>query len=99
MAKAEQYEAELIERRDVSTSLAVFRFRSAEQPTFTAGQFATIGVAINGNVIERPYSIVSSPFEPFLEFCNVCTNHQPAMAGTGLEGRNRTCRGYRAQTR
>ena len=68
MAKAEQYEAELIERRDVSASLAVFRFRSAEQPTFTAGQFATIGVAINGNVIERPYSIVSSPFEPFLEF-------------------------------
>lgn len=46
----------------------MFRFQPAEQPTFTAGQFATIGVAVNGDVIERPYSIVSSPFEPYLEF-------------------------------
>lgn len=68
MAKTERYSAELIERRDVSPSLAVFRFRPAEQPTFTAGQFATIGAAVNGDVIERPYSIASSPFEPFLEF-------------------------------
>lgn len=68
MAKAEQHSAELIERRDVSASLAVFRFRAAKQPTFTAGQYATLGVVVNGHVIERPYSIVSSPDEPFLEF-------------------------------
>lgn len=68
MPKTEHYSAELIERKDVSRSLAVFRFRAVEQPTFTAGQFATIGVAVNGDVIERPYSIVSSPLEPFLEF-------------------------------
>jgi ferredoxin--NADP+ reductase len=68
MMKTEQYPAELIERRDVSASLAVFRFLPAEQPTFTAGQYATIGVVVDGDVIERPYSIVSSPGERFLEF-------------------------------
>jgi len=60
--------AELIERRDVSANLAIFRFRVAERPSFTAGQYATIGIAVDGDVIERPYSIVSSPHEPFLEF-------------------------------
>ena len=68
MAKAEHYSAELIERRDVSASLAVFRFSAAEQPSFTAGQFATIGVVVDDDLIERPYSIVSSPGERFLEF-------------------------------
>jgi ferredoxin--NADP+ reductase len=60
--------AELIERTDVSTNLAIFRFRVAQRPSFTAGQYATIGIAVDGDVIERPYSIVSSPHEPFLEF-------------------------------
>ena len=60
--------AELIERRDVSTNLAILRFRVAERPPFTAGQYATIGIAVDDDVVERPYSIVSSPHEPFLEF-------------------------------
>jgi len=68
MTQANHYAADLIERIDVSTKLAVFRFRPAEPPSFAAGQYATIGVAIDGGVIERPYSIVSSPHEPFLEF-------------------------------
>jgi len=68
MVKAEHYPAELIERTDVSASLVVFRFLAAEQPSFTAGQYATIGVMADGDVIERPYSIVSSPGERFLEF-------------------------------
>lgn len=68
MTKTEQYPAELIERRDVSESLAVFRFLATEHPIFTAGQYATIGVVVNGDTFERPYSIVSSPYEPFLEF-------------------------------
>src|SRR4029079_19568767 len=68
MAKTEQLPVELIERREISANLAVFRFRAAEQPIFTAGQYATIGVVVDGEVIERPYSIVSSPYEPFLEF-------------------------------
>jgi ferredoxin--NADP+ reductase len=68
MAQANHCSAELFERRDVSASLAVFRFLVAEQLSFTAGQFATIGIAADGDMIERPYSIVSSPSEPFLEF-------------------------------
>lgn len=68
MTQANHYTADLIERIDVSANLAVFRFRPVEQLSFAAGQYATIGVAIDGGVIERPYSIVSSPYEPFLEF-------------------------------
>jgi ferredoxin--NADP+ reductase len=68
MSNAGHHRAELIERRDVTPRLAVFRFHPAEQPSFTAGQYATIGVVVDGNMIERPYSIVSSPYEPFLEF-------------------------------
>jgi ferredoxin--NADP+ reductase len=67
-AQANYCEAELIERTDISPNLAIFRFELAEQPSFTAGQFATIGLAVDGEVVERPYSIVSSPHEPFLEF-------------------------------
>lgn len=68
MAHPNYCSAELVERRDVSPSLAMFRFLLADPPSFTAGQFATIGIAADGDVIERPYSIVSSPYEPFLEF-------------------------------
>lgn len=60
--------AELIERRNISANLALLRFRVSERPSFTAGQFATIGIAVDGELVERPYSIVSSPHEPFLEF-------------------------------
>lgn len=59
---------ELIERKEVTDTLAVFRFRVAEPLRFTAGQYTTIGVKCDGEVIERPYSIVSSPYEPSLEF-------------------------------
>src|SRR6188474_2619148 len=68
MTQANHYTADLIERIDVSAKLAVFRFRPAEPLSFAAGQYATIGVAIDGVLIERPYSIVSSPHERFLEF-------------------------------
>jgi len=67
-APATHYPAELIERSDISANLAILRFRVSERPSFIAGQFATIGIAIDGELIERPYSIVSSPHEPFLEF-------------------------------
>ena len=66
--QASYCEAELIERADISANLAIFRFLVAEQPSFIAGQFATIGLTIDDEVVERPYSIVSSPYEPFLEF-------------------------------
>jgi len=67
-AQATHCPAELIERRDISANLAIFRFRVSERPSFTAGQFETIGMVVDGELVERPYSIVSSPHEPFLEF-------------------------------
>jgi ferredoxin--NADP+ reductase len=67
-AQATHCPAELIERRDISANLAILRFRVSERPSFTAGQFAIIGIVVDGELVERPYSIVSSPHEPFLEF-------------------------------
>lgn len=52
MTHANHYAAELIERIDVSASLAIFRFRPAEQPSFIAGQFAAIGLVIDGDLVE-----------------------------------------------
>lgn len=68
MTQTNHYAADLIERIDVSAHLAVFRFLPTEHPSFAAGQYVTIGLANDGGVIERPYSIVSSPYERFLEF-------------------------------
>ena len=67
-AQAIHCPAELIERMDISLNLAILRFRVSEKPSFTAGQFATIGIVVDDELVERPYSIVSSPHEPFLEF-------------------------------
>ena len=68
MRKLDFSAGELIERKDVSDTLAVFRFRVAEPLSFTAGQYATIAIPCDGELIERPYSIVSSPYERFVEF-------------------------------
>jgi ferredoxin/flavodoxin---NADP+ reductase len=68
MSALEFCSAELIDREDVSSRLAMFRFRSAEPLSFTAGQYTTLGIPNNGQLIERPYSIVSSPRERCLEF-------------------------------
>lgn len=68
MTQSNYYIAELIDRTEVSANLAVFRFRPAEQHSFVAGQYATIGVPLDGGVLERPYSIASSPHESVLEF-------------------------------
>jgi len=68
MPKLDFSTGELIERKDVSATLAVFRFRVAKPLSFTAGQYTTIGISCDGELIERPYSIVSSPYERSVEF-------------------------------
>ncbi|MCM3903267.1 MAG: ferredoxin--NADP reductase [Pyrinomonadaceae bacterium] len=68
MQREKSCSAELIERRNVSDALAIFRFHTADQLFFTAGQYATIAIETDGDLLERPYSIVSSPYERFLEF-------------------------------
>lgn len=62
------YNAELVDRTDLTSDLALFRFRREAGYDFQAGQFATIAVEEDGKRIQRAYSIVSSPEEPMLEF-------------------------------
>jgi ferredoxin--NADP+ reductase len=68
MQREKYCSAELIERTNVSDALAIFRFQPADQLIFTAGQYAMIAIEADGDLLERPYSIVSSPYERFLEF-------------------------------
>ncbi len=62
------FEAEIAERRDLAPDLWVIRVRGDQPLIFRPGQFATFGVHNGAKMIERPYSIVSSPREPELEF-------------------------------
>lgn len=61
-------EAEIVYRRDVAPDLWIIRVRVTPPLSFRPGQYATIGVASGARLVERPYSIVSSPAEPELEF-------------------------------
>ena len=61
--------AVLAERVELTEDLAVFRIAPEKRLEFLAGQFASLGVPTdNGRVLQRPYSIVSAPQEPLLEF-------------------------------
>jgi ferredoxin--NADP+ reductase len=68
MAKLNFIKAELVERIDFTPLLALFRLRPEQCINFIAGQFATLALEENNKLIKRPYSIVSSPREPLLEF-------------------------------
>jgi ferredoxin--NADP+ reductase len=57
----------LTERRDVSSDLWVVRIRPREPIPFTAGQYVTVGLPVNGRMVERAYSVASAPDEPELE--------------------------------
>jgi ferredoxin--NADP+ reductase len=62
------FQAEIVERRDFSHDLWAIRVRAEGELKFRPGQYATFGVVQDGKVVERPYSIVSSPYEQTLEF-------------------------------
>ena len=57
-------------RRELSAELWVIRLRPESKVTFHPGQYATLGLAAGENqkMIERPYSIASSPYDEQLEF-------------------------------
>lgn len=59
--------AKLIERIDITHDLAIFKFKPEIAFSFIPGQYATIGMEDGEQLIERPYSIVSSPHEELLE--------------------------------
>jgi ferredoxin--NADP+ reductase len=60
--------AEILERRLIADDLFLLHVDPGGPFTYLAGQYATLGVEVNGNRIERPYSICSSPYEAVLEF-------------------------------
>lgn len=60
--------AVITERRDLSDDLWVMRVQVENKLSFQPGQYATFGVVEGEKIVERPYSIVSSPYEDTLEF-------------------------------
>ena len=59
---ASQYNAALIRRKDLNPSLAYFWVRFDGDPTlFETGQYMTIGVMVDGRMVQRPYSVASAP--------------------------------------
>ena len=68
VADAPQYNASLVRRDDATESLSTFWVRFDADPTpFTAGQYMTIGVFVEGEagapprIVQRPYSVASPP--------------------------------------
>lgn len=55
-------------RRDVTAELWIVRMQPEEKVAFQAGQYVTVGLPGSSKLVERPYSVVSSPREPQLEF-------------------------------
>jgi len=64
------YRAQISKRVDIAPDLWTFRIRSRSggEFHFVPGQYASLGVEVEGKRIERPYSIVSSPSEDEVEF-------------------------------
>ena len=56
----ERYNARLVRRDDQHASLAYFWVRFDGEPTpFEPGQYMTIGVFVDGKIVQRPYSVAS----------------------------------------
>src|SRR5438309_463550 len=62
------YGARIVQRRDIAADLWSIRVQRDAEFHFLPGQYATLGVLAPHKHIERPYSIVSSPYESELEF-------------------------------
>jgi ferredoxin--NADP+ reductase len=56
------YNARLVRREDETDYLAYFWVRFDGEPTpFESGQYMTIGVMVDGKMVQRPYSVASPP--------------------------------------
>src|SRR5580704_13948950 len=67
-AKEKFYRARVVQRKDIAPDLWSIRVQPGGEFAFLPGQYATLGVIAPHKHIERPYSIVSSPYESELEF-------------------------------
>ena len=70
MATADEkfYHAKITKREDFAPDLWMIRINAGGEFTFAPGQYATLGVEGPQKRSERPYSIVSSPYENEIEF-------------------------------
>jgi ferredoxin/flavodoxin---NADP+ reductase len=66
--REKHFAVKLLSRQDISHDLWTLRIERPADFRFLAGQYATLGLEIDGKRIERAYSIVSSPYEESLEF-------------------------------
>jgi len=62
------YRARITKRVDFAPDLWMIRIDPGGEFAFTPGQYATLGIEHGARLLERPYSIVSSPYEKKLEF-------------------------------
>jgi ferredoxin--NADP+ reductase len=68
MASDKHFSAKIVDRKDVTEDLFILRVDAGGSFTYLAGQYATLGVEVDGKRVERAYSLCSSPYEPLLEF-------------------------------
>jgi len=61
------YRAHITERSEISADLWRIKLDPGGDFKFVAGQYATLGVRDGDKLVERAYSILSSPYEPQLE--------------------------------
>jgi ferredoxin--NADP+ reductase len=64
---AQWTEGRVVERIDWTDRLHTLRIEAKIEP-FRAGQFTKLGLRIGDEIVGRPYSIVSAPGDPLLEF-------------------------------
>src|SRR3984893_19353430 len=61
------YRARITHREELSSDLWKIRIDPGGEFQYVAGQYATLGVRTSEKLVERAYSIVSSPYEEELE--------------------------------
>jgi ferredoxin/flavodoxin---NADP+ reductase len=60
--------ARIVGRQQIADDLFLLHVELGQSLPYLAGQYATLGVEIDGKHVERPYSMCSSPYESKLEF-------------------------------
>ena len=67
LSEDKYHRARIVASRDVSADLRILRIDPGGPFEYRAGQYATLGLELDGVRIERAYSLVSSPYEHELE--------------------------------
>jgi ferredoxin--NADP+ reductase len=68
MAPEKYLSAWIVDRQEVAPDLFILRVEPGGPFTYLAGQYAILGVQVEGKRLERAYSLCSSPYESVLEF-------------------------------